>query len=189
MQKEQRRVLAQSLRRAQAGDHAACKMLYDVLVTPVYYGALRMLRSEHDATELTRDVLMQVFLGLGKMGTGEELMRATMRQTYQRSLTLLQEKGHLRPAYSGGGDDEALLSHLPAEFGSDPEQALRIHRALDRLGDEERAVALLHYYNGFDAEEISAILGFDLQLVEEILVYARRALARLIFPTERGTEA
>ena len=187
MQKEQRRALAQSLRRAQKGDRAASKELYDALAAPVYYGALRMLRSEEDASELTREVMLQIFLSLGKMETGEELMRAAMRQTYQRSLALLREKGHLRPAYSSSANEEALLARLPAEFGNDPEQAMRIHRALDRLADEDRAVALLHYYSDFDAEEISAILGFDRQSVEEILTYARKALARLIFTTERGS--
>lgn len=185
MDRAERRLLARSLKQYKAGESAALAKIYEVLATPVYYAALRMRRDRASATELTRDVLLELFADIGKMHTPETLWASAMRLTYQRGLGQLPQ-GESRCQSAPAAEMAAPRLALPQEYAHDPRETRRVIQALDALGDEARAVSLLFHYNGLTAEEISAALGHDAASVHRQLNQASRSLEGLIFGTQGG---
>ena len=66
----------------------------------------------------------------------------------------------------------------PAEFT--PEDAARIHDALDGLALEHREVLMLRFLEGMTYEQIAAISGCGVGTVKSRLYYAKRALRRVL---------
>ena len=66
----------------------------------------------------------------------------------------------------------------PVEFT--PEDAARIHDALDGLALEHREVLMLRFLEGMTYEQIAAISGCGVGTVKSRLYYAKRALRRVL---------
>src|SRR5262249_61800034 len=66
----------------------------------------------------------------------------------------------------------------PVEFT--PEDAMRIHDALDGLALEHRQALMLRFLEGLTYEQIAAISGCGVGTVKSRLYYAKRALRRVL---------
>lgn len=68
-------------------------------------------------------------------------------------------------------------------YTDDPVIGIDLWRALAALSDRQRAVVVLHYFEGLSSREIGAILTIPSATVRFRLSSARRALAHLLQPS------
>jgi RNA polymerase sigma-70 factor (ECF subfamily) len=155
------------------GDAAAERALYDAHVDRVYRLAYRMTGDEAMAQEYTQDTFIRAFDRL------PSFRRESALSTWLHSITMsvvlngLRKVRRLR-ARETDLDAAHEVSHRHAS--GDLMLRRRLHAAIDALGDEHRAVVVLHDVEGLKHQEIAALLGIQVGTSKARLSRARAAL-------------
>jgi RNA polymerase sigma-70 factor (ECF subfamily) len=84
-------------------------------------------------------------------------------------------RNHVRSAERARRLSEAVAGDLAVRQASQGGDHDRVHVALDRLREPDRAVLVLRYWDGLDAAEIAAVLDVSVSAVWVRLHRARRA--------------
>jgi len=79
-------------------------------------------------------------------------------------------------------DERELNGQPEPEFTA--EDAAQIHAALDRLPAHQREVLVLRFLEDMSYEDIARIIGCQLGTLRSRLHYAKRALGKLLHPTD-----
>lgn len=140
---------------AQAGDREAFGQLAVMFEPTVYAVALRRLRNQAEAAELTQDVLIQALRKLGQLREPERfpgwLRRITVRlainRTVRRPPTSTQD-----PEMLGNIDSER---HSPLDAALSVEQAAQVWGGLKRLRELDRSTLVAFYFDGQSLVEMS----------------------------------
>ena len=140
---------------AQAGDREAFGQLAVMFEPTVYAVALRRLRNQAEAAELTQDVLIQALRKLPQLREPERfpgwLRRITVRLAINRTVR--------RPPTSSQ-DPEVLGSidcerHSPLDAALSVEQAAHVWGGLKRLRELDRSTLVAFYFDGQSLVEMS----------------------------------
>lgn len=180
------------LARAQVGDISAFEELVGRHEDKVYGLALRMMRSEADAAEITQDTFLSAYQHLGEF-RGEAAFgswvhriaanNALMRLRRQRTLEVVNED-LAAPEFTERGSlaetPEADWSRRADDKILDEELGRAIRQATDTLPEGYREVFLLKDVEGMSYEEISEMLGISVPAVKSRLHRARLALREAI---------
>lgn len=180
------------LSRAQAGELAPFESLVERHRDKVYALALRMMRSEADAAEITQDTFLSAYQHLGdfrgeaafgswvhRIAANNALMRLRHRKVVQAAEEELKspefnERGtlmdHPSPEWTRTGEQMAL----------DRELGEAIRRGTDALPDGYREVFLLKDVDGLSYEEIAELTGASVAAIKSRLHRARLALREAI---------
>ncbi len=180
------------LARAQGGDMSAFESLVDRHEEKVYGLALRMMRSEADAAEITQDTFLSAYQHLaefrGEAAFGSWVHRiaannALMRLRRQRVLDIVSDD-LAGPEFT----DRGSLAEVPESDWTrraddkilDEELGRAIQEATDALPEGYREVFLLKDVEGLSYEEISEMVGISVPAVKSRLHRARLALREAI---------
>lgn len=175
------------VRDARRGDYQAFETLVDRYEKRVYALALRIVRNDADAQDVTQNTLLAMLEKLD--GFREESSFATwiLRIATNEALYLLRKK-KVRQAESLTASDGADREPLPhpdyiAPWKSDPESLASnaevrdfIWNALDELDEKYRLVFLLRDVQGLTTEEAADALGISRANVKVRLLRARLML-------------
>jgi RNA polymerase sigma-70 factor (ECF subfamily) len=162
------------------GDHLAQRKLYEHFHRRVYGLAVRLV-GNCEADDVTQDVFLRVFAGLGSFrgtaGFSTWLYRVAINEC-------LRYRRAARPSPS-------TLAFEPASREISPdrrlEQADMLEQALARLDPPLRAVFLLRHSEGLDYKQISAVLGVPISTAATRLDRARADLQRLLRGVVQGS--
>ncbi len=179
------------IERAQGGDRAAFRLLYERYHRRAYAVALGVVRDPSDATDVVQDAFVKVYRHLGRF-EGQAafftwLYRIVMNLSIDR---LRRRKVHNvefdeRFAYA---DETSVLSAGSTALGAPVGEALRrelgqaIDAALDRLPEHHRAVLILREIEDLDYETIAQVLEIPKGTVMSRLFHARRKLQQALGP-------
>lgn len=171
---------------AATGAPVAWTAIFDVV-----HGELRSLAAAHmareraghtlQATALVHEAWMRL---VGEADPGIETRRhffAAASRAMQRVLT-----DHARRVLAekrGGGRERLTLSGVDLATGSDPQGALELADALDRLEREDaRAaeVARLRLYAGLEVSGMAPVLGYSERTASREWAFARARLVQLL---------
>jgi len=154
----------------------------------IYNTVLGMVGNADDAAELTQEVFLKAFKGLGSF-RGESrfttwLFRITFNcvTSYRRKPKMVSES-----LLSGGEDCDEPVS-VPSDDPGPSEQAeareiqRRVREAIGRLDEDARALVVLRDMQGMDYEEISVTLELPLGTVKSRLHRARMQLKTMLEP-------
>ena len=162
----------QLVERAQAGDRAA----FASIVAASLNGLDRLARLITRDPERTKDAVQEALIKAWRDLPGlrdPERFDAWLRQLLVRSCI-----DELRKGRRWSFDVELLELHHPA--GPDAAAAVADRDALERgfrrLDPEQRALVVLHYYQGLPLEDVAATLGVPVGTVKTRLSRARTAL-------------
>jgi RNA polymerase sigma-70 factor, ECF subfamily len=156
------------------GDGAAFEELYTRFARPVLGLALRMLGDHGRAEDAAQETFAAVWRSAKSFrperGTGSAWLFAVARHAIidrarQRVDTLVDE-----------ATEEASSDASPAETAERGWLAWRVHSALERLPERERAVLELAYWSGLSQSEVASYLDVPLGTVK---TRTRAGLARL----------
>ena len=176
---------ADVVQRAQAGDHAAFRVLVERYQGRAYRLALRVLRDEDQAQDVVQDAFLKVYGSLdrfeGRSSFYTWLYRIVMN-------ACLDRKRRDRSDREVEWDEETASGSLADPSGADPVQSgpeveverseLRgfVTRAIEALPDDARRAIQLREIDGLSYKEIAEALGIPKGTVMSRLYYARRRL-------------
>lgn len=182
----------------QAGSEEA----YDWLVThyhgPVYNVALGMLGNSSDAADVTQEVFLKAFRGIGGFRQGSSLKTWLYRITIREALNQRRWfRRHRRNETSL--DAETPEGQSPLEVrdpGASPFELLEsrevqdlVQNALQQVPEKFRTAVVLRDLEGMSYEEVAEVLDCNIGSVKSRILRGRRALKEIIEPVLRERSA
>ena len=153
----------------------------------VFNLALKICGNREDAEEVAQDSFIKAFRSLSGFKMKSSFATWLYRIVYNSSIS------HLRSRKKG----ILSIEEFPADASdflsgfTDEEEALEqymrslVSFALQKLGEEERAIITLFYYEGMDTEKIAAVTGISRQNVKVRLFRARQKMSEIIVNAEK----
>ncbi|MDQ4115452.1 MAG: RNA polymerase sigma factor [Actinomycetota bacterium] len=140
--------------------------------TRIYRIALRMLSDPHDAEDVAQDVVIQLWTALAGFAGESSFTTWLYRVVVNRCLSTVRRRRPTRPI---------LDADAPAVAGADDEVVARqraraVMDAVAELPADQRAVLVLHQFEGLTYEEVATILRLSEPTVRGRLHRARRNL-------------
>jgi RNA polymerase sigma-70 factor (ECF subfamily) len=174
--------------RAQRGEEEAFEALFHQHKKRVYCLCLRVLGNPAEAEELTQDAFLQLFRKIHTFRGQSAFSTWLHRLSLNLALMRLRKKTISVTSLDGGaGEDE--FDEPRSELGA-PDAALtgsleRMHleRAIAQLPPGYRQAFLLHDVQGYQHNEIAAMLGMSVGNSKSQLHKARIALRKLLLET------
>ncbi len=159
--------------RAQAGDEAAFAELVERYSPRLRY-FLRKTSGRNAADDVLQDVWLDVLRQLPRLKDPQALAAWLYRIARDRAF------GRLRRSRQNEPLDEASVADAEREEPFSPEDAARIHAALDQLPAEQREVLVLRFLEDMSYEQIASIVGCQLGTVRSRIHYGKQALRRIL---------
>lgn len=179
----------------QAGSEEAFAWLIARYHQPIFSLLARMVPDRTDAADLTQEVFVKVFRGVGSFH-GESSLRtwiyriALHEASNQRRWWMRHKQQEVPIEQEIGGEESGspvrLIDMLvdPSESPYDnlihSENRLRVEAALNQVPEPYRSTLILRDIEGFVYEEVAEIQGVNLGTVKSRLVRGRAALKTLL---------
>jgi RNA polymerase sigma-70 factor (ECF subfamily) len=161
--------------RAQAGDEAAFSELVERFSPRLRYFLRKMLSSADGAEDALQDVWLDVLRHLPRLADPQALVAWLYRIARDQAFGRLRKRGRAEQPL-----DEARVIDESEESDFSPEDAARIHAALDELPAEQREVLVLRFLEEMSYEEIARVVGCQLGTVRSRIHYGKRALRKAL---------
>ncbi len=183
------------VRRAQAGDHDAFRMLVERYQGRAYGLALRILRNEEQAKDAVQDAFLKVYRSLdrfeGRAGFYTWLYRIVMNQCLDHKRRDKSDREvEWNDESAAGVLDASESAASPAGRDADreaPDVAIErseirqaVARAIDALPEDARRTIQLREIDGLSYKEIAEAMGIPKGTVMSRLHYARQRLRELL---------
>lgn len=157
----------------------------------VYVVALSQTRSTHDAQDVAQDVFCRLLTDDTSFTSDEHLKAWLLRTTINRCRELYRAPWRRRVESTDDVGRELASAETSTEDAALAElRADPVWQALQALPEKLRAVALLHYVEEYDTEEIARIVGSPPATARTRLHRARKQMRQTLekTPERRGNE-
>lgn len=124
-----------------------------------YRLAYTYVKSEHDALDVVQESAYKAYRDCRKVKEQQYIRTWICRIVINTALDLLRRQGREVPL-----DEDWPLQAAPE--GAEVCERLELNEILDRLGEKERAVIVLRYFEDRKLEEIAQILGENVNTVK-----------------------
>ncbi len=164
-----------------AGNLKAFEKLVDRYQKPVFNLALRMVRDQDEAADVTQNAFLKAFENLQSYDQRFKFFSWLYRITMNESLSFLRHRKQLVSVEEVG--------QLPAEEDESMEareSAGNVQKALEALTDEQRAVVVLKHIEGFSYFEIARMLSITEKKVKSRLFSARQLMRIALYKNGVG---
>ncbi|HLN29655.1 MAG TPA: sigma-70 family RNA polymerase sigma factor [Gemmataceae bacterium] len=158
--------------RFQSGDRAAFEELIELFQPGLRYFLKKMLRDGHQGDDLSQEVWLDVFRGIGKLADPGAFAGWLYQIARRRAYRHLRQERHL-PGSIEGID---VADKEDEDFSA--EDAEKVHAALDHLPPEQCEVLLLRFIEEMSYEEIARVTASQLGTVRSRIHYAKIALRK-----------
>ena len=175
---------ADLVREALDGAQAAFHELVDRHQRAVFNLALRLLRDEGAAEDVTQETFLKAFQRLSSFDTTRRLAPWLLRIAHNTAIDTWRRAGP--PVGPLGADVADRLDHTRGPTAGVDQADLRraLGRALEQLRQEYRAAVMLRYHEGLSYADIAHVMGIPEGTAKTYVHRARRQLANLL--TEGG---
>jgi RNA polymerase sigma-70 factor, ECF subfamily len=163
--------------RSQTGDAEAFEALYRAHVGRVHALCLRMMGDPEHAKELTQDVFVRAWQGLGSFrgeaafGTWLHRLAINVVRDRQRS------EFRRRARFQSGEDLESVGAVAP---GVAPDSRIDLERAIATLPPRARNALILHEIHGYKCREVAEMTQTAVGTVQVHLHRARKMLKQVL---------
>jgi len=185
---------ARLVRRAQEGDMRAFGQLVERYQRPMTALVARMTQNPDDVDDIVQELFVRAWKGLPRFRGDAQfstwLYRIAVNTTIKYRSRRANEHAMSVPLEDMAGGVDALAapgSEGVAASSGDPyfaaqrrEQQELVRRAVLTLPQKQRAVVVLHYFEGHSCEEISKIVGCSVGTVWSRLHYACKRLKGIL---------
>lgn len=179
----------------QAGSDAAFEWLVTYYHAPVYNLVYGILYDAADAADVTQEVFLRVFRGIGGFRRGSSLKtwlyRISVRQALNHRRWCWRHHSHqvsIDDDTNGTAEAHEIedLDATPFEKLATHEAQLAVRRALQSVPEVFRSAVILRDLEGLSYEEVAEILDVSVGTVKSRILRGRRALRELLDPLLRG---
>jgi RNA polymerase sigma factor (sigma-70 family) len=169
---------AELVERVQKGETRCFAELLSRHQDQVFSLALRFVRGERDAEDISQEAFLRAYRGLEEFRRDSKFSTWLYRITWNLCADWLRR--NRKPGRTTMAIDDAsdlpdgrveLEQRLLAE-----EEKEKVRLALDGLDDKYRAVLVLHYYQRMSYDQVAAVLEVPMKTVETRLYRARKLL-------------
>lgn len=151
------------IRRSLAGDESAFRVLVDRHEATVAGVVSGMLGRGPDADDVGQEVFVRFYKAMERFRGDSAVSTYLTRIAINQSLKALKKRQRWFERFlsrdAQDGLEEPRSSHSPVSDVETDERQGQIHRTLDRLPAEQRAVIVLRVMEGYSTRETSDILG------------------------------
>jgi len=158
------------------GNDRAFETLLDRYERKVFNGALRMVNSRDDASDITQSVFLKVYENLGRFNARYKFFSWIYRITVNESINFLNRRKPLDPVE----DDLPSKQRSPLESLRGAELCGAVQEALMSLNTDLRTVIILRHFHECTYHEMSDILEIREETVKSRLFSGRRMLRDLL---------
>jgi RNA polymerase sigma-70 factor (ECF subfamily) len=163
------------------GDRGAFEVLYRRYARSVFGLALRRLGDRGRAEDAVQETFASVWRGAGsyrpERGPGGPWIYAVARNA-------IVDRSRARSEPAVEAPEQESHEPGPPEHAEASWTAWRIHRALEELTDNERAVIELAYWSGLSQSEVAEYLAIPLGTVKTRTLAAMRKLRQMLAEEE-----
>lgn len=174
----------QLVQRAQKGDQEAFAALVIEHQRYVYNLALRVLKNEEEALDLTQETFVRAWTALpnfrGQSQFRTWLYRIVTNLCYNRLPNLRRSLNELGDDVIAEIPETELSFGNPAHGVESRELRAYLHQAIDHLDESYRLLISLRYQNELSYEEIATMLNLPLGTVKTGLFRAKEQLRRAL---------
>jgi RNA polymerase sigma-70 factor, ECF subfamily len=146
----ERRVIAQAVARAKAGDQEAVRFLYMRYADNVYGYVRSILRDHYEAEDVTQHVFAKLMTALPKYETREVPFAAWVLRV-ARNVAL----DHVRQRRAIPCEEVRELEFRRDDDGAEQQTSLSLREALEALPEDQREVIVLRHLVGLSPGEIA----------------------------------
>jgi RNA polymerase sigma-70 factor (ECF subfamily) len=175
------------MRRVAAGDEAALRELYEATVSCTYGLALRILREESAAEEVTVEVYARLWRRARTYDAGKGSVPAWIgAMTRSSSIGWLRSRARSVARANGleHANGLAAADPDPIDASEAGERAQRVRDALDTLPSEQRHLLLDAFFGGQSHRELAESHGTPLGTVKSRIRAGLAGLRRALAPLE-----
>jgi RNA polymerase sigma-70 factor (ECF subfamily) len=159
-----------------AGDVAAFEQLYERHRRRVYSLCLRMVGDVTEAEDITQEVFLQVFRKIGTF-RGEAALTTWLHRLAVNHVLMHWRKRGIR---SEETTEEGNVGGIARPYPLSILDRIALEQAIQKLPPGYRLVFLLHDVEGYEHEEIAAMLGCSVGTSKSQLHKARLKLRSLL---------
>lgn len=174
------KALARLVNRAKNGDVEAFAQIYSQLSKVTYYLALKMMKNEQDAVDVMQETFLKLFQNLDAIKNAKALVAYVNSMVYHGCLNTLSKSKRIQredPAdFLLQNAEEENEDFLPEQCFEREELREMVLRLVDELGDNQRTVVLLYYFEQLTVKQIAGVMRITEAAVMNRLSRARAAL-------------
>jgi RNA polymerase sigma-70 factor (ECF subfamily) len=135
----------------------------------------RLLGNEQDANDAAQEVFLRLFTSRAKFEGRSKYATWVHAIAVRTCLTIRRGRGRRR-RHEDTASDEQWESQQPSESPGRPGLALDLLRMLEVLDEEDRALLILKYAEGYDYDELSEIFELSVSACKMRIMRAREKL-------------
>lgn len=173
---------ADLVRRAQSGDSAAFNQLFNSCYNDIYYFALKTVKKEDLAYDITQEACMDIFKNISSLQDPDMFVAWSKRITYNRCAQYFRKNQEILIDENEDGTDmfDALedddRDFIPDEALDREDFRKTIMDMINGLSEEQRTAVMLYYFDELSVGEIAQIQGVSEGTVKSRLNYARKSI-------------
>ena len=171
--------------RAQAGE------LFSLCYNDVYYFALKTVKDEDIACDITQETFLEVINTIGNLREPAAFVTWIRRITYHQCTRYFNKKKDVQVEEDEDGNtifdtlaDESEGA-IPVEVLEKEEFRQTVHSMIDQLSEEQRSAVLLYYFDEMSVGQIAQVQGVSEGTVKSRLNYARKAIKQSVESYEK----
>lgn len=188
MEREQ---LTATVRAAQQGDEKALNLLFNTYYNDVYYFALRTLKDEDLACDITQETFVEIINTLQDLKEPAAFVTWMRQVTYHQCTRYFKKKKEVLVEEDEDGNsvfdtlEEEREEFIPGEGVDKEDFRATILALLDTLSEEQRAAVLMHYYHEMSVKDIAEAQQVSEGTAKSRLNYARKSLKKSVEDYEK----
>lgn len=187
----EREKLIRLVQGAQSGKMEAMDALFTEFYNDVYYFALKTVKNEDIACDITQETFMQVIQSIGNLKEPAAFVSWLRQITYHYCTRHFSKKTEVLVEEDEDGNtvfdtlaDESEGS-ISAQVLEQEEFRQTILKMINELSEEQRAAVMLYYFDELSVGQIAQIQGVSEGTVKSRLNYARKAIKKSVESYEK----
>lgn len=176
---------------AQKGEQDALNDLFNTFYNDVYYFALKTVKDDQIACDVTQETFVEIINTLDKLQEPAAFVKWMKQITYHQCTRYFKKK---KDVIVDEDEDGNTIFDTLAEENSEfiPDEALdkdefkkTIMSMIDDLSEEQRAALMMFYYDELSIKQIAEIQGTNENTVKSRLNYAKKGIKKSVEDYEK----
>ena len=180
---------AQLIQRFQEGDSGVFDLLYRRYQHRIYGVIRTIIPHREDALDLTQDVFLKAYQGLGSFKRTSQFYSWLYRITINRCIDFMRRREKHRVISNDPVSDDVFYHHEVTRHLSPPSKAVEseefgvfLHQAVLQLTPKQMEVFTLRYKEELSLKEIAGKMGRSIGTVKAHLFQLHRNLREMLLP-------
>ncbi len=176
---------------AQKGDGDALNELFNTFYNDVYYFALKTVKDEQIACDVTQETFIEIIGTLDQLREPAAFVKWMKQITYHQCTRYFKKKADVLVEEDEEGNtvfdslQEEKAEFIPDEALDQAEFKQTIMAMIDELTEEQRAAVMMFYFDEFSIKQIAEIQGVSENTVKSRLNYARKGIKKSVEDYEK----